>query len=206
MLGGQHCNHFQNTANRHCRGVPMREVVSVPLIGSSHARALPHHCHITADWLEESLPNHCRRCPRGARQHCPHPPNTKKCLACRAPARRPCTLPRPPGCHRPSRARIRGVCAPGTARERASAREAGWVVSNRTAIASDAAAGQNIFPILSRVPAPARHKATGFPATCAAERARTCRPSSFARHPSPCRAGHRHQRVHSHLARVSPDK
>jgi hypothetical protein len=123
----------------------MREGFSVPLIGPSHARALPHHCHITVDWLEESLPNHCRRRLTEKWQallNCPPRPTRRNASPCLAPA---CTLPRPPGCQMPSRARRRGVCVPGTARDRASAREGGWAVSNRVAITSDSS-GSETFP------------------------------------------------------------
>ena len=60
VCGGHHCHHCQDTAKRHCRGRPLREGSSGPLIGPSSATALPHHCHSTADWLEESLPSNCK--------------------------------------------------------------------------------------------------------------------------------------------------
>jgi len=174
---------------------------------------MPEHCHITATSLPIGSKNHCPitadAASRRSDRHCSTAPParhgemprhaSRRRARCRARLAVKCRL-----------AHADAACACPGRHENARARgkAAGlFLTASRSRVT---APGQKLFPILpnvpSRAPAPARHKATDFTATCAAERARSWRPSSIACHPSPCVAERRHQRVHSHLVRVSPDK
>ena len=147
---------------------------------------MPEHCHITATSLPIGSKNHCPitadAASRRSDRHCSTAPParhgemprhaSRRRARCRARLAVKCRL-----------AHADAACACPGRHENARARgkAAGlFLTASRSRVT---AAGQKLFPILpnvpSRAPAPARHRATYFTATCAAERARSWRTTAL---------------------------